>query len=155
MIDRVIQQLPDVVTMVLAKWVERDLESGRFSLFATYNAVYGTSFPLEQRSMAVYLELTDGRGLTPLQLRLIDAGGQHEPIFVLDADINFASATKVYELIFLKMGGIVFPSPGDYLLQLCGPGRSVLRERRLTVTAIRNLDEDLCRAPIGYSPAGL
>jgi len=130
------QQWPDVLAMILAEVVHPDSATGKFSILGTYNAIGAASFPHRHPYLAVYLALTDGRGETPMTMRLIDADEEREPVFESETTLNFDDPTEVIELTFFQ-DNIVFPQPGEYRLQLFGAGE-FLRERRLFVVPMQH-----------------
>jgi hypothetical protein len=125
---------PLALSMVLADHVHRDQATGKYFILGTYNALMTQSFPLLTR-LVVYAALTDGHGLVPLRLVLIDADESLGPISALDGAVQVADPTRMWEVIF-TLQGVVIPKPGQYLLQLFS-GESLLREMRLEVRTTR------------------
>jgi hypothetical protein len=126
--------VPEVLSMVLADNVHRDTGSGKFTIIGTYKIIGGASFPLDHASMVLYTELTDGRGKTPIELRLIDVNEERDPVFNVHGEVNFTDPTQIHELVFIQVG-VRFPKPGEYRLQLLAAGR-LLRERRVFVVPV-------------------
>jgi hypothetical protein len=85
----------------------------------------------------VYLALTDGRGRTPLTLRLIDAEEEGPPVFTVEATVDFPDPTQVVEGAFTCQR-LQFERPGEYRLQLLAAGELLL-ERRLYVRAAQKV----------------
>jgi hypothetical protein len=127
---KIAYQGPEVLAMVLADNVHRDNGNGKFTILGTYKIIGGISFPLAHPAIIVYVELTDGRGKTPLQLRLVDANELRDPVFVQDGEIDFLNPLQIYEIVFFQMGPILFTEPGEYRLQLFIDGE-FLKERRV------------------------
>jgi hypothetical protein len=126
--------------MILADVVHQDGVTGKFSILGTYSAIGVLSFPWTHPYVAVYLSLTDGRGETPMRMRLIDAEEERPPVFESETVLNFTDPTEVIELRFIHPA-VVFPEPGEYRLQLFGAGE-FLRECRVLVLPMQQPDEE-------------
>jgi hypothetical protein len=74
------QQPPEVLTLVIADVVHRDWDTGKFSILGTRSSIGSGVFPFECPKLAVYASMIDGRGDTPLQLRLIDVDEERQPV---------------------------------------------------------------------------
>ncbi len=75
--------------------------------------------------------MTDGRGQTPLKMKIVDVDEEREPVLESDAVLDMAEPTQVFEMAFYAAEA-VFPEPGEYRVQLYGAGE-LLRELRLHV----------------------
>jgi len=138
--DRVDQPVPEVLTFLLAEVVHQDPDNGKFSALGIHKIIGAPSFPLYRPTMVVYVELTDGRGKTALELRLVDVDEIFEPVFALEASVDFAdNPNEIIETVF-NQAGVTFPEPGEYRLQLFGSGQ-LLRERRLLVLPLAQFPE--------------
>jgi hypothetical protein len=133
--SEVLSRLPRVLTLTVADTVSRDAGTGKFSLLGIYNTIVARTFPYVHASMGLYLALTDGRGKTPLVLRLIDADEERPAVFKLEATLDSADPTQVTEAGFV-LQRLEFPKPGEYVLQLLA-GEEILMERRLNVMPAR------------------
>jgi hypothetical protein len=125
------QQPPDVLAMVLADDIHRDTDTGKFFILGTYATITAPAFPWTQPALIVYLAFTDGRGQTPLSIRLVDVEEARPPVFESNALLNFSDPLAVIEMAFYQPE-VIFPQLGEYRLQLFGAGQ-FLRERRLFV----------------------
>jgi hypothetical protein len=130
-----LMQLPQVLTMTIAEVVHRDGCTGKYSLLGLHNTIAAPTFPCTHPSLAVYLALTDGRGKTPLTLRLIDGEEERPPVFTVEALLDFPDPTQVVEGAFTCQR-LQFPQPGEYRLQLLVAGELLL-ERRLFVRSLQ------------------
>jgi hypothetical protein len=129
--QRVEQQPPDVLAMVLADAVLRDATSGKCFIQGTYSAILAATFPHRHPSIVVYFAITSGHGKTPIKLRLVDVDEVRDPVFERESILDFPDPLVVAEGV-LGVIGPVFPEPGEYRLQLLGAG-TLLRERRILV----------------------
>lgn len=130
--DRIDQQPPEVLTFLLAEVVHRDPDTSKFSILGIHSIIGAYSFPVVHPNMVVFVEVTDGRGDTLLELRLIDVDDSVEPVFTLDTRVNFAdNPNQVLEAVFHE-SEVTFNQAGEYRLQLYGAGQ-LLQERRVFV----------------------
>lgn len=136
--SQMIQQLPQVLTMTIADVVHRDAGNGKFFILGTYNSIATQGFPCIHPVMGVYLALTDGRGKTPLTVRLIDAEEERDPLLMIEALVDFPDPTQVVEVGF-SCQRVEFPQPGEYRLQLFAAGEPLL-ERRLFVMSAQQVN---------------
>ena len=123
--------VPDVLAMVLADNVHQDPSTGKCFVLGTFTVVHADSMPYTLSALAVYISCTDGRGMTPLVIRLVDSNEEDTPLFEIDVLIDFTDPISVYEVAAVKCN-VVFPTPGEYRVQLLCGGKFV-RERRLNV----------------------
>jgi hypothetical protein len=83
------QQPPDVLAMILADTVLHETPTGKFFIEGTYSAIFVHDFPHVQPMIVVFLCITNGRGRTPIRIRLIDVDETTDPIFEADATLEF------------------------------------------------------------------
>jgi hypothetical protein len=129
--QRVEQQPPDVLAMILADAVLRDLATGKNFIQGTYSVIFAAEFPLRYPAIVVFVAITNGHGKTPLKMRLVDVDEARDPVFEMEMVFEFPDPLAVAEMVFARPGP-VFPEPGEYRLQLFGAG-TLLRERRLQI----------------------
>ncbi len=122
------QPPPEVLALVIADHVHRDDSTGKFFILGTRSSIGAAVFPFNCPSLAVYAGMIDGRGETPVRLRLIDVDEAREPVLEFETTVNFLDPTEEVEVVF-RLVDLSFPEPGDYRLQLYGAGQ-FLRERR-------------------------
>jgi hypothetical protein len=132
------QQPPEVLALVIADHVHRDEDTGKFFILGTRAEVVARAFPFTCPILAVYASMIDGRGETPLRLRLIDVDESRDAVLEYETAVSFLDPTVEVEIAF-RFADLVFPEPGDYRLQLFGCGQ-FLRERRFLVTLMENPD---------------
>ena len=129
------QQPPDVVAIIIADAVQRDMATGKFSIQGTYSTIIASDFPLVYPAIVVYGALTDGHGKTLWKLRLVDVDEARAPLFEHEGVVNFADPISVVEFVLVRRN-VVFPEPGEYRLQLFAADQ-LLKERRLQVVPKR------------------
>jgi hypothetical protein len=122
---------PMALAMVVCDAVWVDPATGKSTILGTFASIHGHDFPLAVPTMAVYLALTDARGVVPLELRLVDVDEEQEPVFQTELSQEFADPIVVAELVVI-LENKIFPTPGEYRLQLFAAG-DFLMERRVFV----------------------
>ena len=130
------QQPPEVLALVIADHVHRDDSTGKFFLLGTRSSIGTASFPFTCPSLSVYVSMIDGRGETPVRLRLIDVDEVREPVLEFETSVAFIDPNDEVE-VAICLVDLVFPEPGDYCLHLFGAGQ-FLRERRLLIVPLEN-----------------
>src|SRR5690349_963483 len=131
-----LQVVPVCLGMVLADLVWRDPGTGKHFILGTMSVIRAPGFPaVHQAGMAVYCVLTDGRGMVPLSVRLLEASDDsEEPLLVQSGEVAMAHPKTTTEAVFYFQN-IVFPRPGEYRFQLrCGS--QLLMERRLELLLV-------------------
>ncbi len=130
------QQPPEVLALLIADHVYRDEISGKVTVLGMSSVIGATKFPWTHPGIVVYVALSDGRGETAVQVRLIDADEAREPVWETETVVDFPDPITELELVVF-LDEVVFHEPGDYRLQLYGAGQ-LLRERRLMVMPLEN-----------------
>ncbi len=125
---------PVVQSMILADNVHRDPTTNKKFILGTYNTINAAQFPYTIPRFCLYLAITNGHGSTRLRVRLVDVDEQQTPIHEIAYPVNMADPNMTYETVFTFP--VIFPSPGDYRVQLL-VGNELLRELRLRVLQSR------------------
>ncbi len=89
--------------------------------------------------MSVFVTVTDGRGKTPIKLRLVDADEDNDPLFEGEMELEWDDPRMMAEMIFV-IQGVAFPSPGEYRFQLSSGGEPLM-ERRIVVLSSKPVEE--------------
>jgi hypothetical protein len=121
---------PLVLAMVLCDHIIREAGSNKFSLIGTFNGLWAPRFPTVHPSMAVYVALSDGRGLVPccLRMRAMETGKE---VFSLKGQVEFRDPAAIAELVF-QIQQARFEAPGNYSLEFVA-SNDLLSTRRLMV----------------------
>lgn len=130
---------PYVLAMVVCDQVYEDPATHKRSLLGIFSEFTTARLPLRVRTMAVFLAITDCRGKSPFQIRLIDANEQNEPLFEAEGEIESHDARVIVEMV-IRMRNIVFPAAGEYRFQFSAYG-TLLMERRIFVRHLVRVDE--------------
>jgi hypothetical protein len=127
------EKLPPPITLAMivcdAIWVEP--LSGKASLLGLFSEFAAETFPAIYPLMAVYICMTDAHGKVPVELRLVDADEEHEPLLRVEDELDFSDRRAIMEWE-VQMENVEFPAPGNYRLQFIASGEFLL-ERRLTI----------------------
>jgi hypothetical protein len=130
------QPPPEVLALLIADHVHRDDNTGKLFILGTRSSIGAPALPWNHPRLAIYAALTDGRGETAVQVRLVDVDEARPPVVEYETMVNFQDPTEDVEVGFI-LTDLVFPEPGDYRLQLFSGGQ-LLRERRFLVIPLEN-----------------
>ena len=122
---------PYPLAMIICDAILRDAATGKWTLLGCFTGITAVAFPCVQPILAVFISLTDGRGVTPIKLRLIDAEEEEEPIVEAEMQVEFPDPRMVVDMQ-MHFQGISFPKAGEYRFQLSS-GSTPLLERRIMV----------------------
>src|SRR5437879_4941311 len=107
---------PIPLTLLICDHVWRDPNSGNYSLLGTFSEIGRAHFPVVI-NIAVYFAVTEGQGILPVRIELIDVDEQRPSVFDVEAIFEFSNLRQVIEATF-DFANLVFPAPGEYRLKL-------------------------------------
>jgi hypothetical protein len=107
-----------------------DPENGKTTILGVLDSVASSAFPFEHAGVCVYAELTDGRGATPITVRLVDA--DEETILMSGDGIARFENPRQMVVFMIRAQVVTFPAPGTYYVQILARER-VIMERRISV----------------------
>lgn len=122
---------PDALAIGICDLIYRDRGTGKRFILGCFSALHAHEFPAVHPHLGVYLDLTNGRGPVTLKVQIVDSDEEREPIWLAEQVVEFADPRMVAELDFM-IGGLAFPEPGEYRVQVYASGQFVI-ERRLLV----------------------
>lgn len=122
---------PTQLAMVICDFVYRDPFNNKHTIIGTFNEINASEFPASHPHMTLYLMFTNGRGKTPLKLRIIDADDEHPPLFEATCEVEFPNPLLTVEMV-VPLPPFGFPAAGEYRLQ-CIACETILLERRVFV----------------------
>lgn len=117
---------PQALALVICDLVLRDEKSHNVSLVGLFNAILAGRFPARHDRMHVFVSLTHGHGKIPCRLEC--TGPDDKVIFRLDGHVEFKNPLGVIDANF-ELRGVVFPTPGPYVLELSCAGVPVIARR--------------------------
>jgi len=130
---------PDVLSLLVCDQIITDRITGKQSLIGLFSVIHGFRFPLTHPQLCVHASLTDGRGKTPIMIRIADADDARPPIVQGNGIVEFKNPRAIANLA-LQFHGLTFPQTGEYRVQLLS-NKELLREARLLLM--------LAKPPIG------
>lgn len=114
----------------------KDPATGKGTILGTFSSIGGTEFPLQVAGFTLFMSLTDAHGKVPLKIKVVDAADEGDAIAEVGVEVEFQDPIVVMDLI-MSVGNIIFPSPGEYRLQLYGNDEFVVERRILIVDTTR------------------
>jgi hypothetical protein len=114
--------------------VYRDQGTGKRFILGCFSAIHAFDFPAVHPALGIYVDLTNGRGTVTLKVQIVDTDEVREPIWTNELQVEFSDPRMIAELD-LMAGGLSFPEPGEYRVQVYASGAFVI-ERRLLVNKL-------------------
>jgi len=121
--------VPDVLALIVCDQIITDRVTGKQSLISMFSTIHSWRFPVVHPQLCVYVALTDGRGKTPLAIRVVDSDEARKPLVEGKGVVEFKNPRAIANLA-LQFHGLTFPEPGEYRVQLLCQ-ETLLREARL------------------------
>ncbi|MHC4063021.1 MAG: DUF6941 family protein [Planctomycetota bacterium] len=121
--------VPDVLALIVCDQIITDRVTGKQSLIGMFSTIHSRRYPAAHPQLCVYVALTDGRGRTPLTIRIVDAEEARKPLVQGQGVVEFKNPRAIANLA-LQFHGLTFPEPGEYRVQLWCKD-TLLREARL------------------------
>ena len=125
---------PYPLAMVVCDHIHRDPATGKPYLMGCFSVIHSEEFPAIHPVMALYVSVTNGRGVVPYKIQLIDANEEREPIWCVEDEIEFSDPRMVMEMCFY-LAKLKFDEPGEYRFQLFASGE-FLMERRVLIMKV-------------------
>ena len=124
--------VPYPLAMVVCDAIWQDPGTRKFTLLGTFSTIHGEKFPLRHNVLAVFVSLTDGRGKTPIRLRVVDVDEERNPVFDGTNEVDFTDPRMVFEIAYHGIN-LVFPEPGEYRFQLFARDEPLMERRVLVI----------------------
>ena len=126
--------VPEVLSLLVCDQIITDRMTGKQSLIGIFSTIHSRRFPIVHPQLCVYVALTDGRGKTPLTIRIVDADDSRPPVVEGTGAVEFRNPRAIANLA-LQFQGLRFTEPGEHRIQiLCKD--TMLRDSRLTVIKV-------------------
>jgi hypothetical protein len=122
---------PVVLALLVADNHILDSRASQHTIVGVFSQIRAERFPTMLTRLCIYAELTNGRGKRSVQIRVIDADESRPPVIDAGVELEFNDPLDVSQVGF-SASGVVFPSAGEYRVQLLCAG-AMLMERRLMV----------------------
>ena len=121
--------VPDVLSLIVCDQIIADRLTGKQSLIGMFSRIHAARFPATQPHLCIHVVMTDGRGKTPVDIRIVDSDDARPPVVRGRGMVDFKNPRAVANLS-LQFYGLVFPESGEYRVQISCRG-TLLREARL------------------------
>ncbi|MGW8257519.1 MAG: DUF6941 family protein, partial [Thermoguttaceae bacterium] len=108
---------PIALAMVICDAIWIDPSTKKRTLLGVFSDIAAKNFPAVHPILAAHVSLTDGQGLIPIKMRLIDADEENTPLFEVEMELDFPDRRAILDMS-AHMKDIAFPAPGEYRLQL-------------------------------------
>jgi len=122
---------PDVLSLIVCDQIITDRVTGKQSLIGMFSRIHALKFPATQPQLCVFVSMTEGRGQTPVMIRIIDTEDSRPPVVQGQGTMDFKNPRAIANLA-LQFHGLIFPEPGEYRVQIYSGG-TLLREARLAL----------------------
>lgn len=120
---------PVLLSIIICDQVIIDSITRNVSIIAAFETISAQKYPARHPRLALFCQLTNGRGKTKITLRLVDVQQEDEIMFEQTVEQEFKDVRQIANFAF-NIGGIVFPHPGEYRFQIYA-GTELLGERRI------------------------
>ncbi len=116
-------QAPVCLAIILCDAVIEDKATNKKSLFGLFNTIGAAKFPVVHPAASLLVTLTDGRGRTPLAVRLANLESDKE-LLRMQGEVQFENPNSVVDLV-LHIQGLPIPEPGTYVIEVLFEGAIV------------------------------
>jgi hypothetical protein len=127
---------PIALAIGICDLVYRDRGTAKRFIMGCFSALHAHEFPAIHPSLGIYLDLTNGHGQSKIKVQIVDTDQAREPIWVAESEVDFPDPRMVVEADFM-IGGLSFPEPGEYRVQVYASDQFVI-ERRLLVNKLEH-----------------
>ena len=120
---------PILLSVIICDQVITDLITRKNTLVGVFDNINAIQFPARHAWLAIFCQLTNGRGRVPITVRLVDVGDSDTVLGEFKVEESFKDPREVRNLR-LDIGGTVFPHEGEYRFQIYAD-EEFLGERRI------------------------
>jgi hypothetical protein len=121
---------PQVLALNVCDFIVVDPWTSKKTLIGLFSIIRAGQFPAFHPILSIHAALTNGRGVVILKLRIVDTEEVHPALLEMEQPIDFRDPRMVVDFYGSTERGIIFPSPGEYRVQLFADGE-LLSERRI------------------------
>jgi hypothetical protein len=111
-------RIPYCYALVICDAIIEEVDTHKKSLINIFNDLWAAKYPCLQKSLGVYISMSDASGSYEIVLELVNASSSDESVYRTPAQtVEIADPLQNVELVF-TLNGLVFPSPGKYVFRL-------------------------------------
>jgi hypothetical protein len=125
---------PILLAVIICDQVILDSITRKPSIIGAFENISAVKYPARHPRLAFFCQLTNGRGRTKINVRLVDVDKEDEVVFERGIEAEFKDIRQVVNFNF-DISGIVFPHEGEYRFQIYA-GTELLGERRIICTRV-------------------
>jgi hypothetical protein len=126
---------PSLLSVIICDQVIIDVIGKKPTIVGVFENISAPSYPARHPRLAFFCELTNGRGMVPITMRLVDVAQSDKILFEQTVQKQFVDVRQVHNLTF-DISGVVFPHAGEYRFQIHAGGE-FLGERRVICREVR------------------
>jgi len=115
---------PIVLSLIICDQVIVDAKTGRPTIVNAMQTVNASKYPARLPRLTFFFELTGGHGEVRMKVSLVDVQKEDRPLVEAKGLVRFQDPKQV--VWNSLQGGVVFPHPGEYRVQLYGAGQLLL-----------------------------
>jgi hypothetical protein len=120
---------PILVSVIICDQVIVDKRTNKYTIVGAFENIGAFEYPARHPRLALFCQLTNGRGKTPIRITLVDVQDTDKELGHFDVVESFKDPRLVKNITF-DISGIVFPRPGEFRFQIYA-GEHLLGERRI------------------------
>ncbi len=121
---------PLVISFLACDSIVSDASTGNHTIVSVFHDIVAPKYPAMHPRFSIFLELTNGHGKTPLEIRFIHEKSQIT-VFSIQGEASFSDPRQTVTLCF-SIGNVILIREGEYRLQLFSGSVVPLIERRIT-----------------------
>ena len=131
---------PLALALIVCDGVHSDPGSGKKTLLGLFSVVIGPKFPFVVPQICIYAAITECIGPTTINVRIVDANEEREPVVDVDGKVECEDPLAVLDLAFF-FGSSSFPEAGEYRVQLFAAGVPIMERRLMAIMVESGLVE--------------
>jgi len=138
---------PLLLSAIICDTVILDALTRKPTIIGIFENISAPRYPARHPRLAFFCEFTNGHGKTKITVRLVDIQQEDKVLFEQAVEAEFSDVRQVVNLTF-DIGGILFPHPGEYRIQVYagtefrGERRIICRQIELPSGGINNGSEN-------------
>lgn len=120
---------PVLLSAIVCDAVIVDKRTDKGTVVGVFDTIHAPQYPARHHTLCLFCQLTNGRGRVGVHIRIVDLEDEEKVLIETTLPAEFVDVRQVANVIW-EVGGLVFPHPGEYRVQLL-VGTEFLGERRI------------------------